>query len=57
MDTENTETGDDILTCAKCGGRTMFVYVEDNGVQTEKCATCGNLVAYTSELIRVLDKP
>jgi hypothetical protein len=56
MDTEKTETADDILTCSKCGGRTMFVYVEENGVQTEKCASCGNLVAYTEKLIRVLEK-
>jgi hypothetical protein len=47
---------DDILTCSKCGGQTMLIYVEEHEVQSVKCATCGNLVAYTSNLIRILDK-
>ncbi len=35
----------------------MFIYVEENEVQNVKCASCGDLVAYTSELIRVLNQP
>ena len=34
----------------------MLIYVEENEVQSVKCATCENLVAYTSNLIRILDK-
>jgi hypothetical protein len=34
----------------------MLIYVEENQVQRVKCANCGDLVAYTSELIRILDK-
>ena len=34
----------------------MLIYVEEDGVQSVKCASCGDLVAYTSELIRILDK-
>jgi uncharacterized metal-binding protein (TIGR02443 family) len=48
---------DDILTCPKCRGKTMLIYVEENEVQNVKCANCGNLVAYSSKLIRILDKP
>ena len=47
---------DDVLTCSKCGGKTMFIYVEQNEVQTVRCASCGDLVAYTSKLIRILEK-
>jgi len=46
----------DVLSCSKCGGKTMLIYVEEDGVQSVKCASCGDLVAYTSELIRILDK-
>ena len=46
----------DVLICSKCGGKTMLIYVEEDGVQSVKCASCGDLVAYTSELIRILDK-
>jgi hypothetical protein len=35
----------------------MLIYIEENEVQTVKCATCRDLVAYTSELIRILGKP
>ena len=47
---------DEILTCSKCGGKAMLIYVEENEVQTVKCASCGDLVAYTSELIRIFAK-
>jgi hypothetical protein len=47
---------DDILTCPKCGGKTMFIHIEENEVQSVKCARCGNPVAYTSKLIRILEK-
>ena len=46
----------DVLSCSKCGGKTMLIYVEEDGVQSVKCASCGDLVAYTSELIRILGK-
>jgi Zn ribbon nucleic-acid-binding protein len=50
------DSAGDILTCSKCGEKTMLIYVEENQVQRVKCARCGDLVAYTSELIRILDK-
>ncbi len=34
----------------------MIIYVEENEVQSVKCSDCGNLVAYSSKLIRILDK-
>jgi len=34
----------------------MLIYVGENQSQRVKCATCNDLVAYTSELIRILDK-
>ncbi len=34
----------------------MLIYVEADGVQSVKCASCGDLVAYTENLIRILDK-
>jgi len=34
----------------------MLIYIEENEVQSVKCANCHDLVAYTSELIRILDK-
>ena len=34
----------------------MFIYIEENGVQSVKCANCADLVAYTENLIRILDK-
>jgi Zn ribbon nucleic-acid-binding protein len=46
----------DVLTCSKCDGKAMFIYIEENQVQRAKCASCGDLVAYTSELIRLLGK-
>jgi hypothetical protein len=57
MATENANLADDLLTCPKCGGKTMSVHVEENEVQTIRCVSCRNLVAYTSKLIRVLDEP
>jgi Zn ribbon nucleic-acid-binding protein len=56
MATENAAPADDILSCPKCGGKTMLIYVEENEVQSVKCATCHDLVAYTEKLIRVLEK-
>ena len=47
----------DILTCPKCGGQAMLIYVEEGEVQSVKCAACGDLVAYTEHLIRILEKP
>lgn len=44
------------MTCAKCGGKTMLVYIEENGVQSIKCSNCRDLVAYTEKSIRILDK-
>ena len=35
----------------------MFIYIEENEVQTVRCAKCRDLVAYTSKLIRILEKP
>ncbi len=35
----------------------MSIHVEENEVQTVRCASCQDLVAYTSKLIRVLDEP
>ena len=34
----------------------MLIYIEENGVQSVKCASCDDLVAYTENLIRVLEK-
>ena len=50
------DPADDVLACSKCGGKTMLIYIEENGVQNVKCANCGDLVAYTENLIRILDK-
>jgi hypothetical protein len=50
------DPADDILACSKCGGKAMLIYIEQNGVQNVKCASCGDLVAYTENLIRLLDK-
>jgi len=33
----------------------MSIRIEENQVQSVRCASCRDLVAYTSELIRVLD--
>jgi len=56
MRRERIDPADDVLTCAKCAGKTMLIYIEENGVQSIKCASCGDLVAYTENLIRILDK-
>jgi transcription elongation factor Elf1 len=50
------EAAEDILTCPKCGAKAMSIYIEENEVQSVKCANCHDLVAYTSELIRFLPK-
>ena len=34
----------------------MLIYIEKNGVQNVKCANCGDLVAYTENLIRILEQ-
>ena len=34
----------------------MLIYIEENGVQRIKCASCNDLVGYTEKLIRILDK-
>jgi LSD1 subclass zinc finger protein len=56
MPTVNADAAADVLSCPKCGGKTMLVYIEENGVQSIKCANCRDLVAYTEKLIRILDK-
>jgi LSD1 subclass zinc finger protein len=35
----------------------MLIYVEENGVQSVRCSSCNDLVAYTEKLIRILGKP
>ena len=34
----------------------MLIYIEENEVQSVRCATCNDLVAYTEKLIRVLNR-
>lgn len=48
---------DDVLTCSKCGAKTMLIFIEEGEVQRVKCASCYDLVAYTENLIRILGKP
>ena len=50
------DSTEDVLSCSKCGGQAMLIYIEENEVQSVKCANCRDLVAYTSNLIRILDK-
>jgi Zn ribbon nucleic-acid-binding protein len=57
MATTNLERADDILVCPKCGAKEMVIYVEENEAQSVKCANCHALVAYTKNLIRILDAP
>ena len=56
MAAAKADAAEDVLTCPKCGGKTMLIYIEENGVQSVKCARCGDLVAYTENLIRILEK-
>ena len=35
----------------------MLIYIEENGVQRIKCASCNDLVGYTEKLIRIPEKP
>jgi hypothetical protein len=35
----------------------MSIHIEENEAQSVRCASCGDLVAYTSNLIRILQKP
>ena len=57
MDAAKGDTTGDVLTCPKCGGKTMLIYIEANEVQSVRCASCSDLVAYTEKLIRILEKP
>jgi hypothetical protein len=34
----------------------MLIYIDENQTQRIKCANCEDLVAYTENLIRILDK-
>jgi hypothetical protein len=34
----------------------MFIHIEEGESQSVRCASCRNLVAYTSNLIRILNK-
>ena len=34
----------------------MLIYIDENQVQRIKCASCGDLVGYTENLIRILEK-
>jgi Zn ribbon nucleic-acid-binding protein len=54
MSIAKVDTADDVLSCPKCGAKTMEIYIEENEVQSVKCANCKVLVAYTEKLIRVL---
>ena len=56
MDESKKAADDDILSCPKCGGQAMLIYIEENQVQSVRCASCNDLVAYTEKLIRVLGK-
>jgi hypothetical protein len=56
MRRERIDPADDVLTCSKCGAKTMLIYIDENQVQRIKCASCGDLVAYTENLIRILGK-
>jgi formate dehydrogenase maturation protein FdhE len=56
MDTAKVDSADDVLTCPRCGGKPMLVYIEQDEAQSVRCASCRNLVAYTSNLIRILNK-
>jgi uncharacterized metal-binding protein (TIGR02443 family) len=55
-ESKKARADDDILSCPKCSGKAMLIYIEENQVQSVKCASCHDLVAYTEKLIRVLDK-
>jgi ssDNA-binding Zn-finger/Zn-ribbon topoisomerase 1 len=54
MPIAKVDGADDVLTCPKCGAKTMVIYIEEGGVQSVRCANCKDLVAYTENLIRVL---
>jgi transcription elongation factor Elf1 len=54
MSIAKVDTADDVLSCPKCGAKAMEIYIEENEVQSVKCANCKVLVAYTEKLIRVL---
>ena len=41
------------LVCPRCAGVAMIVEIQSGGSQKILCAGCGDVVAYTSELVRV----
>ncbi len=54
MSTTNPDSAEDALTCANCGGKIMVIHLEENDVQKVRCAGCHSLVAFTSNLVRIL---
>jgi hypothetical protein len=42
------------LTCPRCSADMMIVQIQEGGTQKIVCAGCGDLVGYTSDLVRVL---
>jgi Zn ribbon nucleic-acid-binding protein len=47
MDESKKARAEDILSCPRCGGKAMFIYIEENEVQSVRCASCNDLVGYT----------
>jgi hypothetical protein len=45
------------LVCPRCAGVAMIVEIQDGGSQKIVCAGCGDVVAYSSELVRVTLAP
>jgi transcription initiation factor TFIIIB Brf1 subunit/transcription initiation factor TFIIB len=41
------------LACPQCDGVAMIVEIEEGGSLRIVCAGCGDVVAYTSDLVRV----
>ncbi len=41
------------LVCPRCAGILMMVEIHEGGSQKILCAGCGDVVAYTSGLVRV----
>jgi uncharacterized C2H2 Zn-finger protein len=48
---------DEPLWCPQCGGGAINVTLSRDGVLKLVCASCHNLIGYSSDLIRVLVKP
>lgn len=42
------------LICPHCSAEVMIVQIHDGDTQKIVCAECGDVVAYTSDLVRVL---